>query len=252
MADAAKRARKSVVKFTADVTKHKAPPANHIGRRCLLRVPGSDEWRGGTLSASRSGEMASVDVQMDDEPAGKPQRFHLATQPIHVADNVVWGGAHVDSVELAELSFVDGLVPVLIFAPFGPAEADAYGRRLAQSIVDHAPFWLSPDATRPLELHMWRRRTPPALRKALKDATEQASERPPRPDFRCPPHVKLTHSLHIPAHRTKTTRPRGAGRSPARLQDERKGAHAAARRATLCLLAARRGLLLWPCARVRC
>ena len=63
---------------------------------------------------------------------------------------------------------MEGLVPMVIFAPFGPSEHEARnGHQLAFSFQSSRHVWVRREATRPLMPQMLRRRTAMALRKAV-------------------------------------------------------------------------------------
>ncbi|KAL1495474.1 hypothetical protein AB1Y20_016840 [Prymnesium parvum] len=160
----------------------RVPCAQHNGRKCLLRAPqrtGSDEWVSGTISNCKGGDDPVADVILDDSAEGKPHRIHLLRQMVRIANDVVWGGAHIDSVDLISTGdgavepFVDGLEPVLIFAPFGqPDDDNTSDQLLAQSLVDNQHFWISMEATRNFVLHTWKRKIEPPLKKAVLQALE--------------------------------------------------------------------------------
>jgi hypothetical protein len=194
MADRAKRARATAARPIVKPASNKEvagppkkPPAQFLGRTCRLRlVQESEAWLTGTLLAYSGADMQTCEIELDGADASAPRRVekvHLSTQPVHVADEVAWGpeggadsaeglaaagGGRRDDARGGSGGYVDGLVPMLTFAPLGPAEFDgAAGQRLAQSLETGEHVWIKRECTRPLAAHMLRRRTRERLKKAV-------------------------------------------------------------------------------------
>ena len=157
-----------------------APPeAKFLGRVCRLRlVHQSDAYLSGKLVSVGGANKQTCKIELS---SGRLEEVHLSTQPIHVLDEVCWGpeqgatselglaaascggGRSVDDLSGGSIGgYIAGLVPVLLFASFGPPELDAEADstlRLAQSLVSDEYVWVRRAGTRPLATHMMRRRT---------------------------------------------------------------------------------------------
>lgn len=187
MADRAKRARVAVVAPAAPkAAAVKPPPARFLGRSCRVRLVGNSEWVKGTLQAYSGPNKQVCEVEVEDGDGRRPLKVDLATQPLHVLEEVVWSPETGDGAAArgvlgrgsdakGELGvYVDGLVPALLFSPLGPKESEAEdGHVLAQSLVSDDYLWVRREFTRPLAAHMFRRRTSEKVKKALDAALEQ-------------------------------------------------------------------------------
>ena len=207
MGDRGKRQRTATSNLRPTITPEEPkdpPPSRLLGRTCRLRlVHQSDAWLTGTL-LNYSGphkqtceiELHPLGAEAGAASSGAPrhvEKVHLSTQPVHVLDEVAWGpegGAASAEGKAAETagggrcaaglnngigSWVEGLVPQLLFTPLGPPELEAEdgSLMLAQSLVTDEHVWIKRQGTRPLSAHMLRRRTTDALKKAVESAVQQ-------------------------------------------------------------------------------
>ena len=167
----------------------KPPPPKLFGRACRLRS-GPNDWVSGKLLGCSSNNKLLCEIELDDSEeaiAGKrtTTKVNLATQALHVLEEVAWGfedgeagvsvgagpGRGDESKGEAIGSYLDDLVPIFIFMPLGPQEREAEdGHLLAQALTTGAHMWIRRESTRPLYAHMLRRRTTEKLKKAVDDA----------------------------------------------------------------------------------
>ena len=172
------------------------PLPKYLTRMCRLRLPGTDRWLSVTLAALSGADKQTCELDLTEaaaeavggsSAASRKMKIKLATQPLHVADEVVWGPEDGDGDSTAVVTaqggtegrgglaggFVEGLVPMTVFANLGPPELEAEdGHVLAHSLKSGKHVWIRRETTRPLLAQMLRRRTPTALKKATDAALE--------------------------------------------------------------------------------
>ena len=187
------------VKSTKPAKPATPPPSHFIGRVCRLRlVHQSDAWLHGKLLSCSGPNKQTCEIELDNGGfEGAPRRVekvHLSTQPVHVLDDVCWGpeegamselgqaaaslggGRSIDDLNGGPIGgYVAGLVPMLLFTNFGPAELDAETDstlRLAQSLRNGEHVWVRRAGTRPLAAQMMRRRTGEKMKPAVEAARQ--------------------------------------------------------------------------------
>ena len=183
------------------------PSAKYLTRTGRLRLPGDERWLSCKLLSYIGADKLTCEVELLDGGAssgaavteaggGRRMKVKLSTQPLHAAEDVVWaaeegdgptnaallrahgesgsGGRSATDVDVRlQAGFVEGLVPMLVFAPLGLPEAEAEdGHVLALNLESGKHVWIRPEASRSLLAQMLRRRTSTALRKAADAALE--------------------------------------------------------------------------------
>ena len=167
---------------------NKPPATKFIGRICRLRWPQTDKWVSAKMVGLIGAEKQTCEIEVEtvgEKATAEPwvkRRINFSSQPLHIAEEVVWAPedgeadpSHARAIAQRASGqhglaggYVAGLVPMVIFAPFGPSELEAEdGHVLAFSFKSSKHIWLRRESTRPLMPQMLRRRTSPALRKAV-------------------------------------------------------------------------------------